>query len=134
MTVIQSEMDVDRVKDDDDKHDIDKDMQGSDGIVNEHVQETAEHNCYSQVKTNQGEFLSFNKLRPKKFFRLVDWLVSGAPTFVIWHHFFMFLRHHASHFQPPASKSFIAFQVINVKNCRHIVNYQFNLAAVCVVY
>ena len=54
MTVIKSEMDVDRVKDDDDKHDIDKDMQGSDGIVNEHVQETAEHNCYGQVKTNQG--------------------------------------------------------------------------------
>ena len=89
MTVIKSEMDVDRVKDDDDKHDIDKDMQGSDGIVNEHVQETAEHNCYSQVKTNRGEFLSFNKLRPKIFF--------------------LFLRHHPRHFQTSASKIFIAF-------------------------
>ena len=32
---------------------------------------------------------------------------------------------------PPASKIFIAFQLINMKNRRHIVNYQFNLAAIC---
>ena len=31
----------------------------------------------------------------------------------------MFLRHRPRHFQPPASKIFIAFQLVNVKNRRH---------------
>ena len=39
----------------------------------------------------------------------------------------MFLRHRLRHFQPPTSKFFIAFQQTNVKNRRHIVNFQFNL-------
>ena len=42
--------------------------------------------------------------------------------------------HRPQHFQPPASKIFITFQLINVKNRRHIVNYQFNLAAIWLVY
>ena len=46
----------------------------------------------------------------------------------------MFLRHRPRHFHPPASKIFIAFQLINVENRRHIMNYQFNLAAICLVY
>ena len=29
---------------------------------------------------------------------------------------------------------FYCFQLINVKNRRHIINYQFNLAAICLVY
>ena len=37
-------------------------------------------------------------------------------------------------FNPPASKIFIAFQLINVKNRHQITNYQFNLAAICLVY
>ena len=47
---------------------------------------------------------------------------------------YMFLRPRLHHFQLPASKIFIAFQLINVKNRRHIVNYQFSLAAICLVY
>ena len=34
----------------------------------------------------------------------------------------------------PASKLFIAFPLINVKNHQHIVNYQFNLIAICLVW
>ena len=45
----------------------------------------------------------------------------------------MFLRRRPRHFQPPASKIFIAFQLINVKNCHQITNYQFNLAAICLL-
>ena len=46
----------------------------------------------------------------------------------------MFLTHRPRHFQPPASKFFIAFQLINVKNHQHIMNYQFNLAAIYLVW
>ena len=34
----------------------------------------------------------------------------------------------------PLHQKFFAFQLINVKNRRHIVNYQFNLAAICLVF
>ena len=42
--------------------------------------------------------------------------------------------HCPRHFQPLQIKNFIAFQLINVKNRRHIANYNFNLAAICLVY
>ena len=47
----------------------------------------------------------------------------------------MFFMHCPYHCQPPVSKIFIAFPLINMKKCPHITNNQFNLTAfqVCIV-